>query len=193
MLDRSIRHPHVERGLDAYPTPPAAVEALLRVERLPHCIWEPAAGRGAIVNVLRDRGHAVIASDIVDYGFPLHFVGDFLKQTKAPIGTEATVTNPAYRIAVPFVERAIALSPLVILLLRWGFYEGHRKRRIQVLEHAGLARIHLFRRRLEGMHRDGWNGPKARPWQSLAWWVWERGHRDGVVVDRISWEDEPSA
>jgi hypothetical protein len=59
-----------ERGLDLYETPPVAVEALLRYEKLPHQIWEPAAGRGAIVRVLRNAGHAVIASDVHDYGFP---------------------------------------------------------------------------------------------------------------------------
>jgi hypothetical protein len=39
---RSFRHSHSERGLDLYEAPPAAVEALLRVERLPHCRidWE---------------------------------------------------------------------------------------------------------------------------------------------------------
>ena len=76
---QSGRHTNADRGADLYETPPVATEALLRVERLPHWLWEPAAGRGAIVNVLRDHGHATIASDIIDYGFPLHFVADFLK------------------------------------------------------------------------------------------------------------------
>jgi hypothetical protein len=34
------RHPLAERGHDLYETPDVAVEALLRVERLPHRIWE---------------------------------------------------------------------------------------------------------------------------------------------------------
>jgi hypothetical protein len=65
-LDHSCqvqRHSHAERGLDLYETPSVAVEALLRVEQIPHTIWEPAAGCGAIVRVLRDHGRAVIASD----------------------------------------------------------------------------------------------------------------------------------
>jgi hypothetical protein len=33
-----------------------ALLPLLAVEQLPHRIWEPAAGKGAIVKVLRDRG-----------------------------------------------------------------------------------------------------------------------------------------
>lgn len=190
-LDHSCqvqRHTFAERGLDLYETPDVAVEALLRVEQLPHCIWEPAAGKGAIVGVLRNHAHAVIASDIINYGFPLHFVGDFLTQPKAPVGIEAIVTNPAFGLAVPFVAHALELAPLVILLLRWVFYEGHRKHRIQILEHSGLARIHLFHRRLENMHRDQWTGPEVRPRQALAWFVWERGYSGSTVVDRISWE-----
>ncbi len=62
MLDHSCQsgsHSIIERGHDLYETPACAVEALLRAERLPHWVWEPAAGRGAIVNFLVDRGHAV--------------------------------------------------------------------------------------------------------------------------------------
>jgi hypothetical protein len=152
-LDHSCqvqRHPLVERGLDLYETPGVAVEALLRVERLPHCIWEPAAGRGAIVRVLRDHGHAVIASDIYDYG-SLHFVGDFLAQKQMPAGCECTLTNPPYQIVEPFVARALELSPLVVMLLRLAFLESER--RCSILEGCGLARVHVFRRRLPMMHR----------------------------------------
>lgn len=42
------RSPLAERGHDLYETPACAIEALLRVEPLPHQIWEPACGRGAI-------------------------------------------------------------------------------------------------------------------------------------------------
>ena len=38
------RHALSERGDDLYETPPVAVEALLRHERLPHRLWDPAAG-----------------------------------------------------------------------------------------------------------------------------------------------------
>jgi hypothetical protein len=41
-----------------------AVHALLKVERLPRVIWEPAVGRGNIAEVLRAAGHTVISSDV---------------------------------------------------------------------------------------------------------------------------------
>jgi hypothetical protein len=190
MLDHSCqaqRHPLSDRGLDLYETPRVAVEALLRVEKIPHRVWEPAAGKGAIVNVLRDdHGHAVIASDVHDWGFPLHFVADFLKQEQMPAGCEAVVTNPPFQIADKFVARALNLAPLVIMLLRLAFLESERRRHI--LEDRGLARVHVFRKRLPMMHRDQWAGPKASSAMSFAWFVWERDHTGPTIINRISWE-----
>src|SRR5262245_17649021 len=190
-LDHSCqvqRHPLAKRGHDLYETPDVAVEALLRVERLPHRIWEPAAGRGAIVRVLRRAGHAVIASDVVDYGFPLDFVRDFLTETRMPAGTECILTNPPYRIVEPFVERALNLCPHVVLLLRLAFMESERRRGI--LEGRGLARIHVFRKRLPMMHRDGWQGRKANSGMAFAWYIFARNHTGPTVIDRISWEND---
>jgi hypothetical protein len=159
------------------------MEALLRVERLPHWVWEPAAGRGAIVRVLRDRGHAVIASDLIDYGFPLHFVADFLTQKKAPVGTELILTNPPFKIIGPFIKHALDLCPNVIMLARLALLETTR--RTEILERRGLARVHVFRRRLPMMHRDGWTGKRASSAIPFAWFVWNRGHRGQTVIDRI--------
>ena len=182
---QSGRHALTERAFDLYETPPCATEALLRVERLPHWVWEPASGRGAIVDVLRDRGHAVIASDIIDYGFPLHFVGDFLKQTKAPTGVECILTNPPFRIGGEFVAHALDLCPHVIMLARLAFVESEC--RAEILEQRGLARVHVFRNRLPMMHRDGWKGRRASSAVAYAWFVWNRNHRGPTTIDRISW------
>src|SRR5215469_13341749 len=121
MLDHSCqvqRHPHAERGLDLYETPAIATEALLRVEKVPQQVWEPAAGRGAIVNVLRGHGHAVIASDVYDFG------------------CDCILTNPPFQIANEFVAHALDLCPLVVMLLRLAFLESER--RSKVLEGRGL-------------------------------------------------------
>jgi hypothetical protein len=187
-LDHSCqvqRHSYAERGLDLYQTPAVAVEALLRVEQLPHCIWEPAAGKGAIVHVLRDHGHAVIASDIYDYG-GLHFVRDFLGESKVPTGCEAIITNPPFQIAEPFVAHALELCPRVVMLLRLAFMESER--RTGILEGCGLARVHTFRKRLPMMHRDQWAGRKANSRMAFAWFVWDRAHRGPTTISRISWE-----
>jgi hypothetical protein len=181
---QSGRHPLKERGADLYETPACAVEALLRVEQFPHWVWEPAAGRGAIARVLRDVGHALIASDIVDYG-DLHFVRDFLTETKMPANCTAIITNPPYKIANEFVTHALNLAPKVYLLLRLAFLESIK--RTDILEHRGLARVHIFRRRLPMMHRDGWAGPRASSAIPFGWFVWSADHRGPTTIDRISW------
>jgi hypothetical protein len=193
MLDHSCqvqRHPYAERGLDLYETPAVAVEALLQVETLPLRIWEPAAGRGAIVNVLRAAGHEVFASDVADYGQPTHFAGrDFLAQSKLPDGVEAIVTNPPFKLIEPFVAHALSLSPRVIFLARLAFYESER--RTPILENCGLARIYCFRRRLPMMHRAGWieaGRPTANSGISFAWFIWDRAHTGPTTINRISWE-----
>jgi len=172
-----IAHAQTDRGADLYETPAVAVQALLRAESLPHFIWEPAAGRGAIVRELRAAGHAVTASDLIDYGFPLHFVGDFLGQQQAPAGCETVLTNPPFRIIDRFIKHALDLVPHVIVLARLALLESDR--RTEILEHRGLARVHVFRDRLPMMHRDGWSGRKATSAVPFAWFVWERAATTG--------------
>ena len=180
---QSGRHPLVERGHDCYQTPPVAVEALLKVEPLPYQIWEPAAGRGAIVKVLREAGHKVIASDILHYDFELDFEADFLDQVRSPIGTELILSNPPFKLATEFVDHALELCPRVVMLCRLAFLESGRRYRI--LDTGTLAAVHVFKRRLPMMHREGWTGPRAMP---FAWFVWDRNHVGPATVDRICWE-----
>jgi hypothetical protein len=180
------QHSYAERGNDLYETPACAVEALLRVEKLPRFVWEPACGPGSIVKVLRDHGHMVVASDIIDYADGEHFVLDFFSELAAnaiPAQSGAIVTNPPYQLAEKFVRKALEFSPLVIMLLRLAFLESQR--RTDILENSGLARVHVFRKRLPMMHRHLWTGPKASSAMPFAWFVWERGYDGPTTVDRI--------
>jgi hypothetical protein len=177
------RHPLSERGHDLYETPAVAVEALLAVENLPRRIWEPAAGRGAIVKVLRTHGHTVISSDIVHYGFALDFVIDFMTTTEMPAGCGAIVTNAPFKIITKFTRHALDLAPRVCLLCRLAFLEATS--RTDILEHRGLARVHVFRKRLPRMHRDGWTGRRASSSMTFAWFCWDRDHRGPTIIDRI--------
>jgi len=187
---QSNRHALAERGADLYSTPACAVEALLRVEPIPHRIWEPACGHGNIVNALRTAGREVVATDLVNYGEPItpprYYGVDFLMECKAPEGTEAIITNPPYMLATEFVAHALDLCPHVTMLLRLAFLESEKRSRI--LENCGLARVHVFRKRLPRMHRAGWSGPKASSAIRFAWFVWRRDHTGPTVIDRISWE-----
>ncbi len=185
---QSGSHPHADRGLDLYETPPAAIKALLRVEPLPRLIWEPAAGRGAIANVLRDAGHIVITSDICRYDFELDFVADFLATTDMPAGCGAIVTNAPFKIITEFTRHAIDLALRIYLLCRLAFLEAEC--RTDILESRGLARVHVFRERLPMMHRHGWTGRRATSAIPFAWFVWLRDHTGPATISRFSWKEK---
>lgn len=179
--------PHAlkERRGDFYDTPPEAVHALLKVERIPFLIWEPCCGKGNIVNVLRSAGHEVVATDLNDRGCPdsLDRI-DFLLPCKFDCG--AIVTNPPFSLAEKFVIAALQRAPLVIMLLRLAFVESQR--RSHILDGGKLARIHVFSKRLPMMHRAGWEGRKANSGMAFAWFVWDQLHKGPTTIDRIRWE-----
>jgi len=157
----------------------------MRAERLPEHLWEPAAGKGAIVNVLREAGHTVYASDLIDYGIPAQLSAvDFLMEYRPPLFCDCIVTNPPFKLVDEFVRKAIDLVPKVCMLLRLAYLEGAG--RDDVLDR--LTRVHVFKNRLPRMHRDGWEGPKATSVVAYAWFVWEREHKGPIAVHRIAWE-----
>jgi hypothetical protein len=209
MLDKSAQagqHAYKERRLDCYETPVCAVEALLCVENIPHFVWEPACGPGAIVKVLRARGHEVFATDKFDYGWDYrevfasdkfdfsrdYRIADFFVAQEwtgrypGDPNKPAIVTNPPYQLAAQFVRHAIELKcPYIAMLLRLAFYESER--RGDILDDRPPARIHTFKRRLPMMHRAGWTGPRASSAIAFAWFVWDQNYHGPTIIDRISY------
>jgi hypothetical protein len=131
-------HHYVDRGLDAYFSPPEAVTSLINIESryLPKCIWEPAAGDGAIVRPLQAAGFTVIASDIADYGLAGCRTGlDYLSAKPIP-GVGGIITNPPYKLAMRFAEKALREAPYLALLLRTNFLEST----VRLQFSAGISR-----------------------------------------------------
>ena len=179
------RHRLAERGDDVYETPGEAVLSLLEVERLPDSIWEPCCGSGAIVKVLREAGHRVLATDLVDFGCADSTSRiDFLLEQRAPDGIEDIVTNCPFKLADQFVAHALELVPRVTMLLRLAFFESER--RSAILDGGNLARVHVFKNRVPMMHRRGWTGPRATSSIPFAWFCWDRNHTGPTTIDRIS-------
>jgi hypothetical protein len=98
---------HIEANF--YPTPPAAVRALLSVESFDGSIHEPACGKGHISRELEAAGHNVFSTDLNDWGFG--YAGfDFLRQERPR--AKHIVTNPPYGrgLADAFINRALYLT-----------------------------------------------------------------------------------
>lgn len=161
-------------SLDDFPTPPWATRAL--------CEWisergmlggetscrEPAANRGHMVKPLREYFASVEASDIHDYGagFPQ---ADYLFGPD-PEPVDWTVTNPPFRLAEQFIERALRTSRHgVAVIVRSAFLEG-------VGRHVRLFRPHPPRLILQFSERvvmhKGRLSPNGSTATAYCWIVW---------------------
>ena len=180
------RHALKQRKDDLYQKPPEAVRALLKVEKLPSVIWEPACGPGSIVRELRATGRQVYATDLVDYDSPHQDQAgwDFLMETQLPIGVQAIVSNPPFKNAAVFVRKALELCPRVIMLMRLNFLEGAG--RSDIIDGGQLARVLPFKERLPMMHREGWTGPKSTNTIAFAWFIWDHSAQAPTTIQRIS-------
>jgi len=122
MQQRSEPH----SSLDDFPTPPWATRALcewIGAQAAVMTVREPAANRGHMVKPLAEYFSAVEASDIHDYGagYP---VRDYLFGP-APSMIGWTITNPPFRLAEQFIDRAIQTSRAgVAVIVRNAFLEG---------------------------------------------------------------------
>lgn len=179
---------------DFYPTWPGATRALLGAERFNGAIWEPACGDGAMSRELEAAGYVVVSTDLIDRGFGLggrDFLGEW--HGLAP----NIVTNPPFRWAREFVDRALMLTAptrggniacgKVALFLRLAFLEGQE--RGAWFPNTPLARVWVMSRRvpmargkLAGVESIG-GGVVA-----FAWFVWEHGHVGPPALGWLDWK-----
>jgi hypothetical protein len=182
-------------SLDDFPTPPWATRALCEwlVEeghdlRMMDC-REPAANRGHMVAPLREYFGHVMASDVHDYGAGFA-ERDYLF---GPLGhlsrTDWTITNPPFRLAEQFIERALSLSRIgVAMIVRSAFLEGVGRFDRLFCEHQP-AHILQFAERVV-MHK-GRLAPEGSTATAYCWIIWNtRSPGPGRMARpsaRLSW------
>lgn len=169
---------------DFYSTPRSAIEQLLQVETFTGPVWEPACGDGAICRVLQERGHDVVATDLVARGYGLAGV-DFLMEYR-PLGHDV-VTNPPFKLGTEFATHALGLVPgKVAMLLKIGFLEGPTREAL----HQNLARVWVISRRVTflkgGKEFSRSNGKGGI--HTYAWFVWDRSHTGPVTLGWLEGE-----
>lgn len=168
---------------DFYETPAWCVDALVDEIGVPEdgLIWEPAAGKGAIVSAANAHGAVCHASDLVSYpGAPAWGGQDFLSFAIPPHDRITSIwTNPPYALATEFVTHAIRLvrpwCGQVAMLLRheWD---------------CASTRTHLFdrppfARKLTLTKRPRWSDEdKASPRFNFAWFIWDWRHEGPAVL-----------
>jgi hypothetical protein len=155
-----------------YVEQPSAVRALLRHETFRGPVHDPACGGGNIPRTLREAGYyTATGADIVDRGFGE--VRDFLTDQRRYANI---VTNPPFKLAVDFAERAIASldndAGKVCIIQRLAWLEGNA--RYQRLFEGGLLhRVWVFRSRIS-MPPGGVDVPAKNGSVAYAWFVFLR-------------------
>lgn len=164
---------------DYYATEPKAVEELLKIETFCDSILEPSCGEGHISEVLKRNGYHVVSRDLVDRGYG--DVADFLSVDNT-LWNGDVITNPPYRYAQEFVEKALQIVPKgrkIAMFLHIQFLEG--KKRKELFMRTPPKTIWVSSSRL----KCAINGDFAQAGSSAAayaWFVWEKGYCGSTTV-----------
>lgn len=167
---------------DYYATDPAALELLLQKESFDRHVWECACGEGHLSKVLEANGYDVRSTDLIDRGYGVGGV-DFLQETEPFDGD--IVTNPPYKYAKEFVERAIRLvtdGHRVVMLLKIQFLEGKARRELfdkypPKMIYVSTSRINCCKN--GDFSKEQRNNNSA---QAYAWFIWEKGYSGEPVI-----------
>ena len=176
-------HSDEERSkLDYYGTDPRSTETLLRYENFSNFIWEPAAGHHLIVDVLKNAGYEVKATDVADYGFGdaqlnfLNYKGNF---------DGDIITNPPYGLSTDFAIKALeVIKPgrKVAMFLRLLFLEG-TKRYENLFKTNPPKTIYVFSNRQVSDKNDDFDHGSA---VAYAWFVWEKGFQGDPTIKWVN-------
>jgi len=135
--------------------------------------WEPACGNGAITKFFP----GIMASDIREDEEIAGDGGiDFLSAFRH---VDFIVTNPPYKLALPFARHALNCAWKVALLCRIQFLEGI-ERHAFFQEHPPI-RVWIFSDRI---HCSADGKPKAGM-MCFGWFIWERGFQGKPILDWI--------
>lgn len=178
-----LNRPNAEAPAQYHPTPPALTRVLLDRERFRNTILEPCAGQGHVVRVLQEYGYSVLTNELypqLDHHTPDSAL-DWLT-AKDPTWAECwgLVSNPPYRQALQFIQRAIDLKiKKHAWLLRLQFAEGEKRHRL-LFSKTPPSRVHVFSERVQ-VSEQGVEQPRGGM-IVYAWWVWDAtfyGRYDG--------------
>ncbi|MCR6658001.1 MAG: hypothetical protein NVV72_01155 [Asticcacaulis sp.] len=186
----------LHHSLEFFPTPPWAVRAMWETlvtsgvvdfrtfdgkepNRHP-TVWEPAAGRGHIALTLRELGCFVHASDIHDHGCGFRVV-DFLAEDLMLWPCDAMVTNPPFKLAEAFVNKALQFADHVIVLCRLSFLNSTGRYGLHFDNPGGNLKTFLPCIERVPMVLGRYD-PQASTATEFAWFHYQRGYRGHPLV-----------
>lgn len=165
---------HERQTEDYYATSYEATEWLCKLESFEGTILEPACGEGHISEVLKSHGYEVVSRDLINRGYG-ESGRDFLRETLQWDG--AIITNPPYKYAQEFVEKALKIIPVgqkIAMFLKVLFLEG--KSRKKLFQENPPVRVWVSSSRLKCALNGDFEAMGGSA-VAYAWFIWEKGFR----------------
>ena len=178
-LGASSHADHERQSDDYYATEPKATEWLCRLDQFEGRILEPSCGEGHMSEVLKKAGYEVVSRDLVDRGYGE--VADFLAIDNQ-VWDGNIVTNPPYKFAQEFVEKALSIIPegkKVAMFLKLQFLEGKARR--SLFRSSPPIRVWISSSRLKCAMNGDFEAYGSSA-VAYAWFVWEKGYKDETTV-----------
>lgn len=169
---------------DYYATDPKAAELLLEVEPDLYNIWECACGQGHLAEVFKKYKKLGLATDLIYRGYGNLNPIDFLNFEDTYGGD--IVTNPPYKYAKEFVEKALEIVPSgfkVCMFLKVTFLEG--KARKEFFKKHPPKIIYICSGRIPCAKNGNFEKYPSSA-IAYAWYVWEKGYKEDTVVKWIN-------
>ena len=170
---------------DYYATPETATIAILDKEKFDGNIYEPACGAGHISKLLYQYypDSKIYSTDLIDRGYGDKQL-DFLEYDFKEFKFDNVITNPPFKMAQEFIEKALLVSSKkVIMFAKIQLLES--KKRKEMFETTPLQYIYVFSERQNPLRNGSALDEKGKPWNStmcFAWFVWNKGYVGEPVI-----------
>lgn len=158
---------------DYYATDPRAMEELLRYETFAPDIWEPACGEGNLCDVLKQHGHNVYSTDLIDRGYADETM-DFLQSNKKWHGD--IITNPPFKHTTEFALKgleSLEMGRKLALFLKINYLSG-KARYKEIYSKFPPYRVYVFTGRMACSKNNDPEGYKHGG-MDYCWMIWEKG------------------
>ena len=140
------------------------------------------SGGGHIARVLEEKGHKVIASDIIDRGFKGTEIRNFLTITA---NKNDIITNPPYVMCKEFVDHALKISPIgtkIAMFLKLTFLESQSRR--ELFDNNPFKTLYVFSQR-RNCAKNGEFEKYPSSAVAYGWYVWEKGFKGNPEIKWI--------
>jgi hypothetical protein len=163
---------------DYYATDPICAKELYELGLGLYNVWEPSCGEGHLARFFDEQGILAKATDLIDRGYGEQ--ADFLKQETSHDGW--IVTNPPYKYAQEFCEKAITLSGNVAMFLKLTFLEGQKRKLFFKKHPPKYVYVYSARRKcaINGNFESVGSSAAA-----YAWFVWEKDFFGQPIIEWI--------